>query len=117
MIAFLANWRIIALGAAVAGIVGLWLYVGHLRTEVAVARTRAQAAESAAAMRSVETKTIEQFHHDTKIIRETVEKEADAVEAIPSDNLPADVLAAWRGGLRNVTNSAADNPGSAKPAR
>src|SRR4051812_25364516 len=102
--------RLYLYGGALIAAVCAWLYVSHLQHEITKQRERAVAAEASAAMRSVETKAIEQFHHDTKIIRETVEKEADAVEAIPSNDLPGDVRPAWLLGLSNVTNSAAADP-------
>jgi hypothetical protein len=103
-------------GAAIAAVCG-WLYVSHLQSSNDKLKGENKALNAVAAMRSVETRTVENYHTQTKVIRETVEKEADAVEAIPSDNLPDAVREQWLGSLRNVTNSAAADPDSAKPAR
>jgi hypothetical protein len=101
-------WLII--GAA-ASTLALLAYVGHLRSEVTKQRERAVLAEANAAQRSNETKVIENYHTQTKIIRETVEKEAHAVEQIPSDDIPAELLERWRDGLSNVqTNSVDQHP-------
>ncbi len=101
--------RLWLLAGAVASAFGMWLYVSGLQSKNAELVGENRALNSAVQMRTIENAVTETFHHDTKIIRETVEKEADAVEAIPSDKLPDDVLSAWRRGLSNVAANAVDH--------
>lgn len=74
------------------------------------AETRAAGAEQSAAMATNTVHIIERYHDKETVVREKAEESAHAVEAIPSNDVPADVLGAWRDGLRNV-RSATNDPG------
>lgn len=119
MLALLANWRVIAAGALVGGVVVLWAYVGHLQREAAVARSERDAALSQVEMREAEVQVVERFHETERIVTEmadpiihTIQESTGAETPVPDD-----VLANWRNGINSLRDhgAGADDPGSAQP--
>jgi hypothetical protein len=111
MIPFLLkNWLLIACGAALAAFLGLLAYNDHLKHVAEKAKAQTEAATQSANLATNTVRITEHFHTTETIIREKAEEQAHAVEQIPSDDVPADVLDSWRLGLRNTRAAATDNP-------
>jgi hypothetical protein len=98
----LPSWRLwAALGLASALILGVW-YVLHLREEVARQAARADAAVMQSGVDENTAAITDRVASERVIIIQAAEEKASAIEAIPSDDIPADVLAGWRDGLRDT---------------
>lgn len=89
------NWRLA--GGLVAIVVFVLLLMGFIRDPFGWRKaawdrltTRAVVAEQTAEVATATVKVIERYHTETKIIREIVEKEADALQSLPGADTPLD---------------------------
>lgn len=99
---FLKNWRLVALGAAVAGLVGLWLTMGHYKAQAAEQRARADKAEALAA-KLTDARTKDQ-------------QAAQASYNAMQESCRTDVVAAIKGGrtVERIINAPAPIPGASR---
>lgn len=112
----LRYWREIALGLAVAGVLGFVALAMHWRSEAAQQRLRADAAVKQAELTKATVQIVDHYSSETKTIIKQSEERADAIQAIPSDDLPADIRSKWLDGLQD--GPAAPDLGSAgQPTR
>ena len=90
MIFLLRYWREIALGCAVAGVLGFVALAFHWKREAAVERARAAVEAQKADLAKLTTETVEKFHTETRTIVRQGEKEIEIVQSLPSANDPID---------------------------
>jgi hypothetical protein len=90
----------LALAAAGAVIILVWFAL-HEREEAARERARADGAVAQSNLNTDTATIADRVGSDRVIIIQKAEETAHAVEAIPSDDIPANVLVAWRAGLRD----------------
>lgn len=74
----------------------------HQMEEAATARRERDAALSQSTLNAGTGAIADRVGSERVIIIQQAEEQASAVEQIPSDDIPPDVLAAWRSGLRDV---------------
>lgn len=101
----------IAFAVLIAGF-ALWLYVSQLQGDLKAATNRADTAERQAQLATNTIQITERFHTTERVVSAKAEEQADAVQAIPSDELPSDVRGLWVSGLRNVHAAAGLDHGS-----
>jgi hypothetical protein len=103
------------LGLILASLAAFVVFVGvalHWREEAARQRARADAAVLQSGVDTSTAAIADKVASDRVVIITQAEERADEVEAIPSDDVPADVLAAWRGSLRYAGGQRANADGS-----
>lgn len=113
------SWRLGALGALLAAVVGVWLYMGHLKREASQARSEAVAAQAQADINAEGTRQVEKVFRSETIIREKANGAVHEIQSAPGAEtpVPPDVLDAWGRGIDGVrdgyASSSAEHP---KPA-
>lgn len=101
------------LAALGAFIIFVWFAL-HWREEGIRQKARADSAELQSHVDTGTAAIGDRVGSERVIIIQQSEEKASAVEAIPSDDIPADVLSGWRGGVRYASGSRANPDGSAE---
>ena len=109
------TFRIYAGLAVVAAVLAAFLYVQHLRADLATQKAKLAAATQQATLNAESAKAVDRVFTTSTVIREKADHAAQQIQAAPhaSDPVPADVLAGFVAGvdgLRNREPTAPDRP-------
>jgi hypothetical protein len=105
------KWRVYLIGALLAAMFALSMYIAHLQTETAKAKQAAKIAQAQAVVSEATTKAIDRVTLTERRITNEVQYVTKEIEALPSANalVPDDVAAAWGNGIDGLRD------GHAKP--
>ena len=107
--------RLSLAGAFVAALVGVWLYMGHLKREAVQARSEAVAAQTQTKVEQAAMPIVERYHDTQVRIITQAERSAADVQRLPTAETPLDD--GFAGGLIGVLNAPTAGPAPNGPGK